>query len=77
MKLTTEPFRRDILQQSERYAEESDEQVADSEGADENISCRLYRPFLHNYVDDQTIPSQCQDENHQVHDHEGGLGAVR
>lgn len=76
-KLTPEPFRGDVLQQSERDAEESDEQVADRQGADKNIRRRLYRAFLHNYVDDQTISSQSQDENDQVHDHEGGLGAVR
>ncbi len=76
-KLTPEPFRRDVLQQSERDAEESDEQVADRQRTNENIRRRLDRPFLHNYIDDQTIPSQSHDKNHHVHNHEGGFGTVR
>lgn len=77
LKLTPEPLRRDVLQQSKRYAEESDQQVADRQRANKNICRRLYRPFLHYYVDDQTISSQSQDENNHVHDHKGGFGAVR
>lgn len=77
MKLTPEPLRGDVLQQSERDAEESDEQVADGQRANKNICRRLYRPFLHNYVDDQTVSSQSHDKNNHIHDHEGGLGTVR
>lgn len=64
------------MQQGEGDAEESDEQVADRQGADENVRRRLKRALLHDYVDDQTIPGQGQGEDHHVHDDEGGLGAV-
>lgn len=77
LKLTSEPFRGDVLQQSKGYAEESDEQVADRQRTNKNICRRLYRPFLHNYVNDQTVSSQSHDKNQHVHNHEGGLGTVR
>lgn len=77
LELTSEPLRRDVLQQRERYAEESDQQVADRQRANKNIRRRLDRPFLHYYVDDQTISSQSQDENDHVHDDKGDFGAVR
>lgn len=77
LELTAEPLRGDVLQQGERNAEESDEQVADGQRADENIRGRLDGSLLQHYVDDQAVPGQSQDEDHRVHDHEGGLGAVR
>lgn len=76
LKLTPEPFRRDVLQQSEGYAEESDEQVADSQRADKNICGRLNGPFLHDDVDNQTVSRQSHEEDHHVRDEEDRLGAV-
>lgn len=76
LKLTPEPFRRDVLQQSERDAEESDEQVADSQGADKNIGGRLDRPLLHDDVEDQTVARQGHEEDQHVGDEEDRLGAV-
>lgn len=76
LKLTPEPFRRDVLQEGERNAEKSDEQVADSQGADENIGGRLNRPFLQDDVNNQSVSGQSHDEDQHVHDDEDGLGAV-
>lgn len=76
LELTPEPFRRDVLQKSERYAEKSDEQVADSQGADENIGGRLNRPFLCDNINDQTVSRQSHEEDQHVGDEEDRLGAV-
>lgn len=75
--LTAEPLGRDVLQQSEGNAEESDEQVADRQRTDEDVRCRLHGALLDDDVDHQAVARQSQDEDDRVHDDKGGLGAVR
>lgn len=76
LKLTPEPFRRDVLQQGEGDAEKSDEQVADSQRADEDVRGRLDRPLLHDDVDHQAVSPQSHEEDQHVGDGEDRLGAV-
>lgn len=74
--LTPEPLRGDVLQESERDAEESDEQVADGQGADEDVGGRLDRALLHDDVNDQAVSRQSHEEDQHVGDEEDRLGAV-
>lgn len=77
MILTSQPLRRDVLQQCERDAEEGDEQVADGQRADEDVGGGAHRAFTHHDINHQTVPHQRQRENNHVHHDKRGFGSGR
>lgn len=70
--LTPQPLWGVVLQQGERDAEKSDQQVAASQGADEDVG-----GHPHGFPSDDDVAQKSQQEDEEVEDQEDDLGVGR
>ena len=70
-----QPVVGDVLEHSDRDAEEGDEQVAERQGADEDVGDSAHGLAAGHHVDHQRVAKECQGEDEHAGEHEGQLGA--
>lgn len=72
---TAQPVGGDVLQHGEGHAEEGDEEVAERQGADEDVGDRPHGAAAGDHVEHQAVAEQRQGEDERADEDEGGLGA--
>lgn len=73
--LTPQPGVRDVLEYSDRDTEEGDEQVAECQGADEDVGDGAHGLAAGHYVDHQRVAKESQGEDEHAGEHEGQFGS--
>lgn len=68
--LTPQPGVGDVLQHGDRHAEEDDEQVAESQGADEDIGDGAHGLAAGHHIDHQGVSEECQGKDDQAGEQE-------
>lgn len=72
---TAQPVGGDVLQHGEGHAEEGDEEVAERQGADEDVGDRPHGAAAGDHVEHQAVAEQRQGEDERADEDEGGLSA--
>lgn len=68
--LTPQPGVGDVLQHGDRHAEEDDEQVAESQGADEDVGDGAHGLAAGHHIDHQGVSEECQGKDDQAGEQE-------
>jgi len=74
---TAQPLGGDVLQHGEGDAEEGDEEVAERQGADEDVGDGPHGPAAGHHVEHQAVAEKRQGEDEHADEDEGHLGTAR
>lgn len=73
--LTPQPGVRDVLEHGDRDAEEDNEQVAERQGADEDVGDRAHGLAAGHHIDHQGVAEERQGEDEQASEQKGQPGS--